>query len=81
MIPVHSADCERGFSAMGRIKTKFKSRLCNQSMNSLMFISIKGPDLANFEFSKVLLNWARVCNRRLFQGEPSSSKRSMGSQT
>ena len=81
VIPVHSADCERGFSAMGRIKTKLRSRLCNQSVNSLMFISIEGPDLFDFDFGKVLQNWARVHNRRLFQGEPSSSRRSMGCQT
>ena len=81
VIPVHSADCERGFSAMGRIKTRLRTRLCNRSLNSLMFISIEGAELADFEFGKVLQTWARARNRRLFQGEPSSSRRSMGSQT
>ena len=81
VIPVHSADCERGFSAMGRIKTRLQTRLCNHSLNSLMFISIEGANLLDFDFGKVLQTWARACNRRLFQGEPSSSKRSMGCQT
>ena len=81
LIPVHSADCERGFSAMGRIKTRLRTRLCNCSLNSLMFISIEGAKLPNFEFGKVLQTWARVRKRRLFQGEPSSSKQLMGCQT
>ena len=40
-----------------------------------------GIDLPYFDFEKVLQNWAREHNRRLFQGEPSSSRRSMGCQT
>ena len=81
VIPMHSADCERGFSTMGRIKTKLRSRLCNRSLNSLMFISIEGPDITDFEFSKVVQQWSRLRNRRLFQGVPTSSRRSMGCQT
>ena len=34
IVPVHIADCERGFSALGRIKTKNRSHLTNQSLNS-----------------------------------------------
>ena len=67
VIPVHSADCEHGFSAMGWIKTKLRSRLCNRFVNSLIFISIEGPDLSDFDFRRVLQNWVRVRNRRLFQ--------------
>ena len=80
VVPMHSADCERGFSAMARIKNKLRSRLTNQTLNSLMFISIEGPDIQNFDFKTVLNKWARICNRRLFQGVPSTSKRSCGIQ-
>ena len=66
--PAHSADCECGFSAMGRMKMRLRTRLCNRSLNSLMFISIEGAKLADFEFGKVLQTWARARNRRLFQG-------------
>lgn len=60
VIPVHSADCELGFSAMGRIKTKLRSRLCNQSVNSLIFICVEGPHLSDFDFGKLIQNWGRV---------------------
>ena len=43
--PMHSADCERGFSALGRIRTKTRSRLTNKSLNSLLTISVEGPDI------------------------------------
>ena len=77
---MHSVDCERGFSAMGRIKTKLRSRLTNHALNSLMFISIEGCDIPNFDFDAVLKKWSLIRNRRLFQGVPTSSRVSCGTQ-
>ena len=45
VIPIHSADCERGFSTLGRIRTKLRSWLNNTSLNSLLMISMEGPDV------------------------------------
>jgi hypothetical protein len=36
IIPVTSVECERGFSMQNRIKTKFRSRIQNPTLNSLM---------------------------------------------
>ena len=48
VIPMHSADCERGFSALGRVKTKLRSRPTNKFLNSLLMISLEGTDIKNF---------------------------------
>ena len=62
VIPVHSADCERGFSALGRIKNKLRSRLTNKSLNSLLMISLNGPPLKDFNFQFALQKWAGIRN-------------------
>ena len=53
--PMHSADSERGFSAMGRIKTRLRNRLHNRTLNSVLLISIEGPTLADFNFDKIVI--------------------------
>ena len=30
IVPMSTADCERGFSALGRIKTDLRNRLCSK---------------------------------------------------
>ena len=50
VVPVHTADCERGFSALGRIKTKNRSCLTNQYLKSLLLISLEGPPINKFDF-------------------------------
>ena len=47
VIPMHSADCERGFSTLGKERTKLRSCLINTSLNSLLMISMEGPPLIN----------------------------------
>ena len=43
LIPTSTADCERGFSALKRIKTPLRNRLNNPICVNLLFISIEGP--------------------------------------
>ena len=43
LIPTSTADCERGFSALKRIKTPLRNRLSNPICVNLLFISIEGP--------------------------------------
>ncbi len=81
VIPVHSADCERGFSALGRIKTKLRSRLTNKYLNSLLMINLNGADLNKFDFHSALQTWASIRKRRVFTGKPHSSSSSMSTQT
>ena len=43
-----SVDCERGFSAMNRIKTKTRNKLSNFVLDHLMRISLSKYSLAGF---------------------------------
>ena len=52
VIPISSADCERGFSALKRIKTRLRNRLSNRILNNLLKISIEGPEIKDFDFEK-----------------------------
>ena len=48
IIPMTSVDCERGFSAMNRIKTKTRNKLSNFVLDHLMRISLSKYSLAGF---------------------------------
>jgi len=48
-LPVTSADAERGFSTMNIICTELRSRLLVPRLASLMFVSLVGPSLEEFE--------------------------------
>ena len=65
LIPASTADCERGFSALKRIKTPLRNRLSNPTALQLMFISIEGPSIANFNFDDACTSWASKRNRRI----------------
>ena len=81
VIPMHSADCERGFSTLGRIKTKLRSRLTNSSLNSLLMISMEGPPIQKFDVEPCLEKWRSVRNRSVSSGTPVQSASSIGTQT
>jgi uncharacterized protein YsxB (DUF464 family) len=81
VIPMHSADCERGFSALGRIRTKIRSRLTNKSLNSLLTISVEGPDIKDFNVQECLRKWRGIRKRRIFSGQMQSYSSSIGTQT
>ncbi|ELT88776.1 hypothetical protein CAPTEDRAFT_216552 [Capitella teleta] len=49
VLPVSTADCERGFSAMKRIKTKQRNRLIDTTLNNLMMITLEGPSCQDME--------------------------------
>ncbi|XP_060768482.1 zinc finger protein 862-like [Neoarius graeffei] len=53
-IPVSSVNCERDFSAMNRIKTDLRSRLQGDSLTACMTISINGPPVGQFNYSRAL---------------------------
>ena len=64
-IPVSTADCERGFSAVKQIKTDLRNRQKTETLDSLLRISVEGPDLDSFDFNKAATLWASQRNRRL----------------
>lgn len=47
-IPVSTADCKRGFSAMNIIMTQMRSSLCITRLSTLLFIKVNGPPLQQF---------------------------------
>jgi len=47
VVPVDSADCERGFSAMKHIKNALRNRLSQVSLEQLLTIAINGPELSD----------------------------------
>lgn len=48
LYPLSNATYERGFSTMKRIKSDWRSRLSNKSVDMLMRVTIEGPKLTDF---------------------------------
>ena len=65
-LPVSNADSERGFSCMNRVKTQLRNRLSVSSLDTLLRISIEGPDISHFDFSSAVTEWSSLRNRRIF---------------
>ena len=57
LIPVSTADCERGFSALARVKTKSRNSLSTVMLNSLMLLAIEGPAPDKFDFDAAYEIW------------------------
>ena len=49
VFPVSNAKVERGFSTMQRIKSDWRNRLGEDTLDHLMRISIEGPQLLSFD--------------------------------
>ncbi|XP_078607889.1 zinc finger protein 862-like [Branchiostoma floridae x Branchiostoma japonicum] len=65
LIPMHTADCERGFSTQNRLKTKLRNRLSVTRLDTLLRIVINGPERRDFDFHRAFQRWAQVRNRRI----------------
>ena len=65
IVPVSTADCERGFSTMNRIKTDPKNRLKTTTLDKLIRLSSEGPELDEFNFERAAMLWASKSNRRI----------------
>ena len=52
MLPIATADSERGFSAMNGIKIIPRNRLKTNTLEQLMFISIEGPSADRYDFGR-----------------------------
>ena len=51
VLPVHTAEVERGFSQMNIIKTKLRSSLQPESLASLLTVKLSKQDTINEEFT------------------------------
>ena len=75
VLPIATADCERGFSALNRIKTCPRNRLKTRTLEELMFISIEGHTgeghtgeghtLVQFDFAAAADKWGKLKNWRI----------------
>ena len=68
-LPVHTSDCERGFSVQNRLKTPLRNRLSPERLNKLMTVCIEGPDglqYADDYFEEAVLFWRSQKKRRIF---------------
>jgi len=68
-IPVSSAEAERVFSTMKRIKTNLRNCLSTPVMDDLMTISCNGPKPAEFSYEEAVYRWYVSAPRRVKLGE------------
>ena len=52
-----TAACERGFSCMNSQKTDLRTRLAEESLNDIMFLSVNGPSVDDFDASPHVKSW------------------------
>ena len=57
VIPVSSAEAERGFSKMNLVCTKMRSSMTVEHLSSLMFISINGPPVHLWDATNATSKW------------------------
>ena len=65
VLPVSTADCERGFSTLKRIKTAPRNRLKTETLDMLIRISSEGPNNTSFNFDHAASVWASKRNRKI----------------
>ena len=63
-MPVSSAEAERVFSAMNRIKTPPRSSMGDEVLQDLMFLSCNGPPPDKFPYEEAVWRWYNTKPRR-----------------
>ncbi|XP_060601967.1 uncharacterized protein LOC132755178 [Ruditapes philippinarum] len=64
LLPTTTADCERGFSCLKRVKTENRNCLSVKVLNYLLAVSLQGPPLESFNFEKAVKAWKDKKPRR-----------------
>ena len=67
VLPVHTSDCERGFSLQNRIKVPLRNRISDEALDNQIMIVCEGKTLEAFDFRKAVGEWKAAKNRRLFK--------------
>ena len=75
-IPASTADCERGFSAMKRIKTDWRCRLATSTLADLMCILLVSSPIDVYDPSKACNLWADDMIRKPTYVRVKSAKKS-----
>ena len=67
ILPLQTADVERGFSAQNLTKTANRNRMEAETLDSLMTISVEGPSVESYDFNKAVLLWKGKKERRIIK--------------
>ena len=65
ILPVSTADCERGLSCMNRIVTVQRNRLRTVTIDRLIRYFVQGPHIEHFNFDQVADKWVCLGPHRL----------------
>ena len=65
VVPVSTAECERCFSSMKRIKTVLRNRMDTKTLDQLIRISNEGPNPEHFDFNIAADLWGSRRQRRI----------------
>ncbi len=57
VLPMCTANCERGFSAVKRIKTDWRATLSTSMLDLLLLVSLEGPNLDDYNALRALNRW------------------------
>ncbi|XP_077640346.1 PR domain-containing protein 11 isoform X1 [Lonchura striata] len=57
VLPTSSACCEKGRSALQRVRKNNRSRLTLEQLSDLLTIAVNGPPIANFDCKRALDSW------------------------
>ncbi|XP_030307890.1 PR domain-containing protein 11 isoform X2 [Calypte anna] len=57
VLPTSSACCEKGRTALQRVRKNNRSRLTLEQLSDLLTISVNGPPIANFDCKRALDSW------------------------
>ncbi|XP_027962101.1 zinc finger protein 862 isoform X1 [Eumetopias jubatus] len=81
-VPVSASCCERGFSAMNRIRTDERTKLSNEVINMLMMTAVNGVAVTEYDPQPAIQHWYLTSSGRRFshvyacaQGPPRAQAR------
>jgi phosphotransferase system IIB component len=57
LFPIHTAECERGFSMMKRVKSDWRSRLKPSTLNDLLTVQLSGITMRSFVPDRAIGLW------------------------
>lgn len=63
VIPVATADCERGFNVMKRVKSDWRSRLNADTLSDLLLVQLTSPNIPDYDPGPAVEMWHSDCVR------------------
>lgn len=57
VLPTSTACCEKGRSALQRVRKNHRSRLTLEQLSDLLTIAVNGPPIASFDAKRALDSW------------------------